>query len=233
MIHLYQFAPAWGLPNLSSFCVKIETYLLMASLPYEKHVTLPMKGPKGKLPYIEDQGKKIADSRFIIDYLKETYGDLLDGDLDAYQKAIVEAMTRLIEDDLYWGCVYARWGKKDANWEATKQAVFGGLPPLLRAVIPNIARKQVLKQIYGHGMGRHTEEEIYHLGKKDIRVLSDVLADKPYFMGDKPTSLDASAFGLLVNLLCAPIESPVKDYAGSQQNLVVFCDRILQEYYTS
>jgi hypothetical protein len=27
MIKLYQFAPAWDVPNLSPFCVKVETYL--------------------------------------------------------------------------------------------------------------------------------------------------------------------------------------------------------------
>ena len=233
MIHLYQFAPVWGIPNLSSFCVKVETYLRMTNLPYEKHSAVPMNAPKGKLPYIKDQGKKIADSRFIIDYLKETYGDTLDGELDASRHAIIEAMTRLIEDDLYWVAVYTRWGMKDANWEIIKKAVFAGLPPVLRSIIPNIARKQVLKQLYGHGMGRHTEQEIYQLGNKDIRALSDFLEDRPYFMGDNPTSLDASAFGLLVNLLRSPIESPVKEYAGSKQNLVDFCDRIMQQYYPS
>ena len=35
MIKLYQFAPAWDVPNLSPFCVKVETYLKMAGLPYE------------------------------------------------------------------------------------------------------------------------------------------------------------------------------------------------------
>ena len=233
MIHLYQFAPVWGIPNLSPFCVKLETYLRMANLPYEKHSTLPLKGPKGKLPFIEDQGNKIADSRFIVDYLKETYGDTLDRDLDPSQKAIVEAMLRLIEDNLYWVGIYTRWGKKDANWEENKKAIFGGLPPVLRNIIPIVVRKQMMKQIYGHGMGRHTEEEIFHIGKKGLQSLSDFLADKPYFMGDKPTSLDASAFGLLVNTLRCPIESPIKEYAKGHQNLVDFCDRMMEQYYSA
>jgi glutathione S-transferase len=75
------------------------------------------------------------------------------------------------------------------------------------------------------------EEEIFQLGKKDLKTLSDFLADKPYFMGDKPTILDASAFGFLVNILRCPIESPLKEYTGGHQNLVDFCDRIMQQYY--
>lgn len=80
-------------------------------------------------------------------------------------------------------------------------------------------------------MGRHTEEEIFQLGEKDLKTLCDFLADKPYFMGDKPTMLDASAFGLLVNILRCPVESPLKDFARGHQNLVNFCDRIMQQYY--
>jgi hypothetical protein len=35
MIKVHQFAPAFGLPNASPFCMKLETYLRMAGLPFE------------------------------------------------------------------------------------------------------------------------------------------------------------------------------------------------------
>ena len=35
MIQLYQFEPAFGLPNASPFCMKVETWLRMAALPFE------------------------------------------------------------------------------------------------------------------------------------------------------------------------------------------------------
>ena len=100
----------------------------MANLPYEKHNALPPQAPKGKLPFIDDNGTKIADSRFIIEYLKETYGDTLDQHLNASQRAISVAMQRMIEDDLYWAKMYARWGKSDANWRENKRAIFGMIP---------------------------------------------------------------------------------------------------------
>ena len=51
MITLHQFPPAWGLPNASPFCMKVETYLRMCNLPYTTvNVLNPAKGPKGKLP---------------------------------------------------------------------------------------------------------------------------------------------------------------------------------------
>ena len=35
VIRVHQFAPALGLPNASPFCMKLETYLRMAGLPFE------------------------------------------------------------------------------------------------------------------------------------------------------------------------------------------------------
>jgi glutathione S-transferase len=81
MIKLYQFNPAFGLPNPSPFCMKLKTYLRMTRIPFEivPNASLAM-APKGKMPYIEDQGRVIGDSGLIIDYLKATYG----GPFEAY-----------------------------------------------------------------------------------------------------------------------------------------------------
>jgi len=70
MIRLHQFAPAFGLPNASPFCMKLETYLRMAGLPYETvNDGNVLKAPKGKLPWIDDDGTRVADSSFIIEHL--------------------------------------------------------------------------------------------------------------------------------------------------------------------
>ena len=89
----------------------------------------------------------------------------------------------------------------------------------------------IRKQIYGQVTGRHKEEDVFHLGKIDLDALSAFLADKPYFMGDKPTSLDASALGILINTIQGPIESPVKEYGKTKKNLISFCDRMMAEFY--
>lgn len=232
MITLYQFPRTWDIPNLGQFNVKVETYLRMCNLPYEISETMPLKGPKGKLPYIEDDGKVIADSHFIIEYLKEKYGDILDKDLNATELAISTAMQRLLEEHLYWVGMYTRWQYTDENWQINKTAIFSTLPPIARDIAAFVYRKFIIgKQIYGHGMGRHDADEIFKLGKVDLETLSAFLADKPYFMGDKPTCLDASAFGILVNTITGPIQSPVKEYGASLTNLVEYCDRMMNEFY--
>jgi glutathione S-transferase len=72
-IKLFQFPRMFGIPNVSPFCCKLETWLRIAKVPYEVVDTPdPRKGPKGKLPFIEDGGVRIADSSLIVDYLVKT-----------------------------------------------------------------------------------------------------------------------------------------------------------------
>jgi hypothetical protein len=50
-------------------------------------------------------------------------------------------------------------------------------------------------------------------------------------MGDKPTSVDASAYGILINTLGCPIESPLKVHALSCTNLVNYCQRMQAGFF--
>lgn len=230
MLKLYQFERTWGIPNLSPFCCKIETYLRMASIDYEIKPALPIGAPKGKLPYIDDNGKILGDSRFIVAYLKSTYQDLDEG-LSSVESATSVAMQRLLEEHLFWAALYSRWHYTDENWQINKQAIFGALPPVIRDIVASRTRQKIRRQIYGHGTGRHQTDEIFALGKQDIDALSATLGSNPYFLGDRPTTLDASAFGLLINIIGCPIESPLKEYGSAQNNLVNYVDRIKRAFY--
>ena len=233
MIKLFQFAPALGLPNASPFCMKVETYLRMADLPFEiPRATLGhlRNAPKGKMPYIEDQGRLVADSSFIIDYLKATYGDPLDGWLDAPQEAVALAFARLLEENLYWAVIYTRWVEPQ-GWQLTRSAFFGTLSAPLKWVLPALARRGIIKELHGQGMGRHSREEIMTIGRRDISALADFLSDKPYFMGEQPCSLDASAYAFLANLLWVPVESELKRHAMQYAQLDAYCQRMRARYY--
>jgi glutathione S-transferase len=134
MITLYQFARTWSIPNLSHFCTKLETYLRINKLPYEIVETLPIKAPRGKLPYIEDQGRKLSDTRMIINYLKASYGNNDKALLSPEQQGIAKAYQRLLEEHMYWVSMYTRWNFTEENWQTNKKAMadFRRLPVTLR-----------------------------------------------------------------------------------------------------
>lgn len=43
-------------------------------------------------------------------------------------------------------------------------------------------------------MGVHSPEEVSQFGCTDLKVLSDTLADKPFFFGDEPTTVSVNNF---------------------------------------
>lgn len=232
MITLYQFEPGLGVRNPSPFCLKLETYLRMAQLPYEVASNADVtKAPKKKLPYIQDDTTTIADSSFVIDYLKKTYGDPLDQHLSPSEQGISLAFRRLMEENLYGAIVYSRWAEDD-NWAVIRKLYFSGLPPILRSIVPEIVRKDALKNLYGHGIGRHSREEIYGIGKRDIKALSDFLSAKPFLMGENPTSLDATGYGFVVNLLRVELPSVLSDYTQQFENLKGYCDRMEARFWS-
>jgi len=48
---------------------------------------------------------------------------------------------------------------------------------------------QGAKKVKAQGIGVHSPEEILAFGQNDLKVLSDTLADKPFFFGDEPTTV--------------------------------------------
>jgi len=231
MIRLYQFRPAFGLPNASPFCMKVENYLRMAGLAFEcPHGADVRRAPKGKMPYIEDEGMVVSDSSFIIDHLKRKYGDPLDLHLGASDRAAALAVQRLFEENLYWAVLHFRW-IEEAGWALTRAAFFDWMRAPLNWIVPVIARRIVTKELHGHGMGRHTREEIVAIGIKDLTAAADFLGDKPYFMGARPSSLDATAYAFLANILWIPLETPLKSWALKSPQLEAYCRRMKTRYY--
>lgn len=231
MIKLYQFSPLWNLPNASIFCLKLETYLRMANLPFQSvYTNNPRKAPKGKLPYIEDDGRKIADSNLIINYLKQKYGDPLDNDLSAEEGAKSLAIKTLFEEYLYWIMMYSRWIDPQI-WPQFNKEVFGKMSAPLKWFIPSLARKKISKQLAEAGMGRHSREEIYAMASEAIQAIATLLGKQPYLLGSRPHSIDATAYGLLANILYSPLDTPLKKYAQQYPNLIVYCHRIKEKYF--
>lgn len=58
------------------------------------------------------------------------------------------------------------------------------------------------------------------------------MGDKLFFMGEKATTLDAAAYGLLSRLIYDNSQSPLKEKVLKLDNLQLFCQRVRAEFYT-
>ena len=231
MITLYQFRDSWGLQP-SPFCLKMATWLRMAGVPYHPKATVALsKAPTGKLPYIEtEDGRTIGDSGIIVDHLTRTAGVTIDDGLSDEQKAVATALTRLLEDHLYFIGVYFRWVDDD-SWAVVRPAFFGRMPQPLKSIVPGLLRRRARRMLWAQGLGRHSREQLVAMGTADLQAIATVLGDKPFLLDDNARSVDAVAYGLLANLAYPPVESPMKHALHRIPALVAYCDRIRDRYW--
>ena len=202
----------------------------MAGVPYQtSSMAQSRKGfsraPKGKLPYIDDEGEIIADSSLIRMHLEVKYHVDFEKGLDATQKAIGWAAEKMMEEHLYFAAVDARW-LVDENFAKLNDRFFKGVPGLLRPVVTGMVRRQIAKSIKAQGLGRHSREDMVRLVIRDIETIAVLLGDKPYIFGDKPCGFDASIGAFTMGVLCKAFNSPLRDAAESHSNLVAYVHRL-------
>jgi glutathione S-transferase len=230
MITLYAFGPAFGLPDPSPFVMKTEVLLKMAGLPYRTDTTGFRKAPKGKLPYIGDNGEIIADSTFIRFHLEKKYGVDFDRALDREQRATAWAFEKLAEDHLYWALVEARWCDT-ANFNKGPRKFFSAVPGPMRPFVMAMVRRQVRRNLHGQGMGRHSPPEIATLATRGIDAIAAYLQQKPFFMGAEPSGVDATIFAFAAGLLCPTFETPLRTATERHDNLRRYVGRMTARYY--
>ena len=227
ILKLYQPPRGFGLPNPSAFCVKLETYLRMAEVPYEIERGQPWDAPKGKIPWIVDDGHVLGDSSFIIEYLKRKYGDPLDSRLTPHQQALGHAIKKMVEESLYFVSSYSKWAE-DEGFEIYSAELFAGMPEEQLEMV----RKMALDRLHAQGIGRHSSREVYELGIQDVESFTELLGEGSFLFGDRPTSFDASAFGVIGNLKDGPFASPVRDSIRNATTVADYIDRIRQQYFS-
>ncbi|XP_004929847.1 failed axon connections isoform X2 [Bombyx mori] len=240
VVYLYQFSRTPLLPSTSPYCLKVETWLRLAGIKYENvehHAKYRSK--KGQLPFVELNGEEIADSTFIIKDLSEKYNKDLDAGLTSEQRVISHAMISMIENHLSWVILWWRAKYPDSvikGYQVNLQSALNTrLPnPILNFCYKFTSARKGMKKARAHGIGVHSQDEIIEFGKNDLRVLSDLLNDRPFFFGDEPTLLDVVAFSNLAQLqfIDKEVEHPLRDAMNdSFPNLVGLVSRIKDRAY--
>jgi glutathione S-transferase len=230
MITLYTFGPAFGLPDPSPFVTKVEVLLKMSGHPYRTQTDGFGKAPKGKLPYIDDDGERIADSTFIRWHLEKKYQIDFDRGLNAEQRAAGWAFEKMAEDQTYWALVHARW-MNEANFRKGPVNFFAKVPGPVRPLVVAMVRRRLRSTLHGQGLGRHSATEIVALATRSIEAISDYLGSKPFFMGDAPTGVDATMFAFVAGALCPLFDTPIRTATERHDNLKRYVGRMTARFY--
>ncbi len=220
-MRLFQPPGAWTLSSISPFCIKLETWLRLAGIPYVSERADPRRAPMGKMPYVLLDGTLQGDSQLIINKLTEARGVTLDASLDPRQRAWAHTLRVTAENSLYFHIAHARW--IDPVGFAAYRPVFAGiLPAPARFIGPLLIRRTVRQQLRATGIGRFSDADREALAEAEASALGEALSEAPFVLGDAPCSVDASLYAMIHSILGFPADSSLK----SRYSRPVFIDYV-------
>jgi glutathione S-transferase len=210
--------------------IKAMLLLKFAGLEYSEDRGGYRKAPKGKLPYINDDGIIVADSTFIRFHIEKKYGFDFDAGLTPEQRAAAWAIEKMCEDHLYFSVLASRW-LDDVNFARGPAEFFKILPLPLRLIVPGMVRRKVKETLKLQGFGRHTPAEQNQLAIADVDAIANFLGEKPFLMGERPGGAEAAVFAFVAQLLVPLFTTPARGAAEKHQNLISYRNRMLRHYF--
>jgi glutathione S-transferase len=221
MITLYSYPELFGVADNNGYGLKVFAFMRLAGVPFRhEHIFDASSAPRGQLPYIVDDGETIGDSGTIIEHLIAKHRLTIDDALDPRQRNQNLLITRML-DDLYWVMSYSRW-KDDRYWPAFRDALIREHPTLTNEGLLK-AREFNFQRYHFQGIGRYAPEAAYARGLADLEVLADIVPASGWMHGARPTSIDAGIYGFIANIHFYEIETPLKRFVTSRQNIVRHC----------
>jgi len=208
VVVLHQFGRGKFCPNLSPFALKVESFLRLTGIKYVVDTDAPF-GPKGKCPWITLNRIDTADSEFILERLVNEFGIDLESHLSKTEKASAEMARIVAEEQLFWCVIYWRyWLDQCTSFLKSQTAMFSGLG---KYIFLKFITKSIRKKADAHGIGRHSEEEIFLITQKTLQILSDYLGPQSFFGGSHPCKADCAIFGQLSQLMWNAPDSKYED----------------------
>jgi glutathione S-transferase len=225
-LRVFAFSGDWGLPTTGPFALKLLAWLELAHVPYELIAADdPRKGPKGKSPWVELNGERIGDSDIIIERLSRLHGIDLDERFSVEQRAIGHAWRLTFEEHFHqvleWELLLHPAGA--AYMRALMQS---RIPRPMGGFVFAMMQSHFRKQLHARGIARHAPQIIETKGRADIDALAGFLGDRPFLVGDRPSSADTAVFGLLAPAVNWPMKTPVAQYARSVPAIAGYCERM-------
>lgn len=225
-LRVFAFQPDWGLPTTGPFALKLLAWLGIAGMPYELITeNRAEKGPKGKSPWVEIDGRTIGDSRLIIDMLAAQSGYDIDSHLSSEQRAEAHAWRRAFEEGFHqvleWELFVHPAGKA-----YIAELIRSAAPALLAPLITRRLCSHFEKQLRARGVGRFSPEDIARIGREELDALAARLHGKHYLFGEQPCLADLAVFGQVAPLVRWPMRTPVAEYAKRLAPIVEFVDRV-------
>ncbi|TNG92891.1 glutathione S-transferase family protein [Pasteurellaceae bacterium USgator11] len=228
MLKLYTTPGTANCRSFSPFAYKAEALLALSEADYTlEYLTDFSNMPNGKVPVLQHGERLIADSELIKAYLAQHFALDIDRTLMPEQQSIGHAFRVMLEERTYWAGVYSRF-IDPAGEHFLMNTMLGGAPEEMRAAIAAAMRENVRQEMHGHGIGRHSQAQIYAFAQADIEALLGYMGDNAFFFGNEPTGIDATIAGLFANWRVNSFDSALSDYLNTRPQIADYVQRFEQ-----
>lgn len=224
---LHIFKAAWGGMQPSNLCLKVDVWLQLAGLEFERVASnLASRAPRRRVPFVRlDDGSWIDDSEVIIATLSARHGIDVDVGLSDAERGLSRAVQQMIDEHMFFMLIDSRWND-DAVWPHVRDNFLGPWPWPLRLLVGMIFRRGVRSRIRLQGYGRYTVAERQQKAEANLLALDQILGDKPFMLGDVPRSIDAAAYGMLASIHFANLETSLAAILRRFPRLVAHTQRM-------
>ena len=126
--------------------------------------------------------------------------------------------------------MYYRWCTDYA--EHMERAFFGHLVLPLRYLACYMIKRRVRSDLWSHGIGRHSEQDLYGIAERDLLAVSAILGEKKFLFGEKPCLADVAVFAFIAAANWEFPRSPFAELTKSKAtNLEKHSQRMKEMYY--
>ncbi len=194
MFTLYQF-------EASPFCDKIRRVLHWKKQPYEVHevslwqalTQVRRLNPVGKLPCLEHDGRFLADSSDIAQYLEERFPTPPLLPQGAAQRAACHVLEDWADESLYFYEMRLRFGtKENARRWLPLLASHDAAP--FRVLATRILPRLFASQLRQQGIGRKPLAAVLADLDRHVGAVASLLESHEFLVGDALTLADISVF---------------------------------------
>lgn len=190
MIVLHQF-------EISPFCDKVRRILHVKGVAYEVREVPPSRtftevrrvNRIGKLPTIEDDGRRVADSTDIAYYLEGRFPEPPLLPKNPLERALVHVLEDWADESLYFYEMTMRlqWSPDSARWSRELLRADGRLG---MAIAPYLVPHLVAQRTKAQGVGRKPRDLVLRELDRHLGALDALLADGDWLVADALTIAD-------------------------------------------
>ena len=229
LLRVFTFAPAWGLPTVGPFALKLLAWLDHHGIPYRQEIeNRSDRGPMGKSPWIEQGGLRMGDSDAIIRYLAAQQGKpdpsrcITPG--QAANLGLRIAFEERFHQILEWELFVHPEGRREM-----RAMILAQTPPLIGQLVFTTMGRHFGRQLHARGIGRLTPAQIADEGRRLLDALALRLETEGGWLDEGgPGLTDFAVWGQVAPMLCWPMRTPVADHAKTIPDLRAWHDRMLE-----